>query len=244
MMMEAGINKFKCATIAEAEMLAMIGAGDVLLAYQPSVARLQRLLSLVKDYPQTVFSCLVDDRNVAVKVSGACVGAGVELGVYIDLNVGMNRTGIGSVEGAIDLYAFCMQLGGVRVIGLHAYDGHLRQTDMAERKRACDDAFDRVLRVRDGVVAKGFGEPVIVVGGSPSFPVHASRRDVECSPGTFIYWDRGYSLVLPEQGFLPAAVLVTKVISLPADGLVCLDLGHKSVASENELSKRVYFFEC
>ena len=35
MMRDAGIYKFKCATIAEAEMLAMIGAKDVLLAYQP-----------------------------------------------------------------------------------------------------------------------------------------------------------------------------------------------------------------
>src|SRR5688572_21275392 len=35
MMLQAGIKKFKCATIAEAEMLARAGAPDVLLAYQP-----------------------------------------------------------------------------------------------------------------------------------------------------------------------------------------------------------------
>ena len=105
LMKDAGIVKFKCATIAEAEMLAMEGAGDVLLAYQPSEARLQRLLLLVRDYPDTIFSCLVDDRDVAVKISKACVTAGVELGLYIDMNVGMNRTGIGSVDGAVELYA-------------------------------------------------------------------------------------------------------------------------------------------
>ena len=35
LMMDAGITKFKCATIAEAEMLGIAGAKDVLLAYQP-----------------------------------------------------------------------------------------------------------------------------------------------------------------------------------------------------------------
>ncbi len=35
MFIEEGINRFKCATIAESDMLAIAGAEDVLLAYQP-----------------------------------------------------------------------------------------------------------------------------------------------------------------------------------------------------------------
>ena len=50
MMMEAGISKFKCATIAEAEMLAMIKAKDVLLAYQPVGPKIKRLLRLIQQY--------------------------------------------------------------------------------------------------------------------------------------------------------------------------------------------------
>ncbi len=65
MFIEQGINRFKCATIAEAEMLAMAGAKDVLLAYQPAKAKARRLLELVKKFPQTVFSCLVDNENSA-----------------------------------------------------------------------------------------------------------------------------------------------------------------------------------
>src|SRR6478752_7057517 len=53
LMMDAGINKFKCATIAEAEMLAMINAPDVLLAYQPVGPKVNRLVQLVKTYPST-----------------------------------------------------------------------------------------------------------------------------------------------------------------------------------------------
>jgi D-serine deaminase-like pyridoxal phosphate-dependent protein len=66
---------------------------------------------------------------------------------------------------------------------------------------------------------------------------------VECSPGTFIYWDKGYSDGCPEQDFLPAAVLVTRVVSLPATGIVTTDLGHKSVAAENEITRRIFFLD-
>src|SRR5882762_7699430 len=51
LLLEAGIHKFKCATIAEAEMLAIAGAEDVLLAYQPVGPKLQRFVSLVRKYP-------------------------------------------------------------------------------------------------------------------------------------------------------------------------------------------------
>src|ERR1700750_934200 len=61
LMLDAGITKFKCATIAEAEMLGMANAPDVLLAYQPVGPKLERFIKLNKVYPATKFSCLVDN---------------------------------------------------------------------------------------------------------------------------------------------------------------------------------------
>ena len=55
LMMDAGITKFKCATIAEAEMLAMCTAPDVLFAYQPTGPKLNRFIQLIISYPQTRF---------------------------------------------------------------------------------------------------------------------------------------------------------------------------------------------
>src|SRR5690349_20538165 len=57
LMLNAGITKFKCATIAEAEMLAMVNAPDVVLAYQPLGPKLKRFTELIKKYPATKFSC-------------------------------------------------------------------------------------------------------------------------------------------------------------------------------------------
>ncbi|HEY6505858.1 MAG TPA: alanine racemase, partial [Chitinophagaceae bacterium] len=61
LMMQAGISRFKCATIAEAEMLAQCKAKDVLLAYQPLGPKLRRFVSLIQKYPATKFSCLTDN---------------------------------------------------------------------------------------------------------------------------------------------------------------------------------------
>src|SRR5438309_882794 len=51
MQMAMGIAKFKCATIAEAEMVAGCGAPDVLLAYQPVGPKVQRFVQLIKKFP-------------------------------------------------------------------------------------------------------------------------------------------------------------------------------------------------
>ena len=142
---------------------------------------------------------------------------------------------------ALDLYRSCAQLKGIKLLGLHAYDGHIHDKDLAERTKKCDAAFAIVSDLQKTIKNEGFPEPIIIAGGSLTYPIHAKREAIECSPGTFIYWDRGYSLNCQEQPFVPAALLISRVISLPDSTKICVDLGHKSVSAENELSKRVYF---
>ena len=241
LMLDAGIRKFKCATIAEAEMLALINAPDVLLAYQPNDTKIHRLLALMQTYPNTQFSCLVDNPTTARYLSEQAVAAGQVVPVYIDLNVGMNRTGLAPGDAVLTLYAELGQLPGVRPVGLHAYDGHLRNPDIMARAADCDAAFWPVQLLSETLVARGFARPVLVMGGSPTFPIHAKREGVECSPGTFIYWDEGYQTGLPEQPFTPAALVVSRVISLPDATKLCLDVGHKSVGAEGDLRSRITF---
>ncbi len=243
LMMDAGIYKFKCATIAEAEMLGMQNAKDVLLAYQPVGPKLERFMALIKKYPDTEFSCLIDNMASAAEHSNAFSEAGLQVAVYIDLNIGMNRTGIALGDEALELYQYCSTLPGIIIKGIHAYDGHIRDIDFAEKKKNCDEAFSLVEAFAEKIISKGLAKPIIIAGGSPTFSVHCKRENIECSPGTFIYWDKGYSVLCPEQEFICAAVLLTRVVSLPGDGMICTDLGHKSVAAENEITKRVFFPE-
>ena len=246
MMREAGIRKFKAASIAEAEMLGLAGAEDVLLAYQPVKPTLLRLLKLISAYPDTKYSCLVDNMDSArmfselARVKSRLVRTRSRLPVFIDLNVGMNRTGIKPAL-AFDLFKDLQNLSGIEFKGFHAYDGHIRDYDLAERTAHCDRDFKETEELRTKIQQAGHDLPLLVAGGSPTFAIHSARHHVECCPGTFIFWDKGYHDALPEQDFQYAALVLCRVISLPDENKICIDLGHKSIASENELQKRVYF---
>lgn len=233
LLIEEGIHKFKCATIAEAEMLGLAGAKDVLLAYQPVGPKIDRLLELTEQYPDTKYSCLVDNSAAAVAIAALFATADKVMPVYMDLNVGMNRTGIVPGAAALALYQELAHLPGVTPLGLHAYDGHLHDEDLETRRQKCDAAYVPVQALAQAITDSGLPAPVIVAGGTPTYPIHAEREGVECSPGTFIFWDWGYAQHLPDQQYDYAAVLVTRVISIIDGERLCLDLGHKSVAAEN-----------
>jgi len=242
-----GINKLKCATIAEAEMLGMCEAKDVLLAYQPLKAKFRRLLNVMEAYPTTKYSCLVDNVQTAQMISDLFRSSSfyasnkeLKMPVCIDLNVGMNRTGI-KPELAYHLYKEILNLPCLEFMAFHAYDGHNRDMDLVERAAHCDRDFKEAEQLRDRIEQEGHDFPLLIAGGSPTFAIHSTRRNVECSPGTFIFWDKGYHDALPEQDFLYAALVLSRVISLPDESKICIDLGHKSIASENELLKRAYF---
>jgi len=241
LLLETGVQKFKCATIAEAELLAICKAPDVLLAYQPVGIKIERLLQLIQQYPGTQFSCLVDNSSSAEQLSQAAAAHTITIDVYIDLNAGMNRTGIVPGDEAFELYSYASSLPGIDVKGLHAYDGHISNPDPVIRKAEVDAAFAPVFALVAQLTAAGLPQPVIIAGGSPSFPFHAADTRVECSPGTFVYWDQGYATQLKDQPFVPAALVAVTVVSFPAPGKVCIDLGHKAIAAESELIKRAFF---
>jgi D-threonine aldolase len=237
-----GIQKFKCATIAEAELLGICLAEDVLLAYQPNEAKLKRLIQLIEKYPATKFSCLVDSIEVAEMMENVLQENQINLPVFIDLNVGMNRTGI-LPERVFELFANLQKLPHIPVQGLHAYDGHIHDIDFEARIKSCRMAFNPVWKLLEVFENQGISDLKIIAGGSPTFPILAKEKRVECSPGTFVFWDKGYQENMPEQSFDIATFVVTRVVSLPEPNKICLDLGHKSIASEKVLNRRVYFPE-
>jgi D-threonine aldolase len=239
LMMESGIKKFKAATIAEAEMLAMIKAPDILLAYPVNGPKIKRLLKLIEKYPDSAFSCLVDQFEVAQTISSLFKDAKLKASVYIDLNVGMNRTGI-VPEKALHLYSQLVLLPSINILGLHAYDGHLKVQDLKIRTENCQQAFAPVLKLKQEIEKISRKPTTLIAGGSPTCFIHAAAGDRECSPGTFVFWDKGNAEQIPEQPFEWAALLVCRVISIPTPDKICVDLGHKSVAAENPLP-RVYF---
>jgi D-serine deaminase-like pyridoxal phosphate-dependent protein len=255
MQIALGITKFKCATVSEAEMTAACGARDVLLAYQPVGPNVARFVRLIKAFPNTKFSTIADDAETLRFLSAAASDAALQIEVFLDIDCGMHRSGVAPGPAATELYRLINKLPALNAGGLHAYDGHIHDRSPAERLKACETAFASVqaLRIELANVADvqrhsnasgslGRQGLPVVAGGTPTFPIHALRKDVECSPGTCILWDAGYASKLPDLPFLPAAVLLARVVSKPGGNRLCLDLGHKAVASENP-HPRVEFLE-
>ena len=239
LMMDAGITKFKCATIAEGEMLGMIGAPDVLLSYQPVGPKVNRFINLVNQYPATHFSCLIDNIHAAEYLSNLSAANNLLVDVFMDLNVGMNRTGILPAK-ALLLFEAVELLPAINMVGLHAYDGHIHDTDLLHRKQLVEHAFGKVIILAEAIESISDKKLIIVAGGTPTFPIHAQHQHIECSPGTFIFWDWGYKYSLPDEPFEYAALIITRIISIVDENTITTDLGHKSVAAENPLP-RVHF---
>jgi D-serine deaminase-like pyridoxal phosphate-dependent protein len=139
------------------------------------------------------------------------------------------------------MYREIINLPGLKAEGFHVYDGHIHNNDLAQRKDLCDEAFLPVGMFIEELAKEGIPPYKIVAGGTPSFPVHAIREGVELSPGTLLLWDYKSSSSFSDMNFLHAAVLLTRIVSKPGRDLICIDLGHKSVASEMP-HPRIYFF--
>ncbi|MFK7925699.1 MAG: D-TA family PLP-dependent enzyme [Bacteroidia bacterium] len=241
--LEAGIKKFKCATIAEAEMTASCGAEEIVLAYQPVGPKLNRWVSLIQRFPWVRFAALTDDEGIISQFARIAEKQEQNLWLLLDINAGMGRTGVAPGPKAKQLYRLIHEHPLLAPAGLHAYDGHIHKANLQERQAQSDKDFAAVLQLRNELQAEGMPVERLITAGSPSFPTHLEQEDVELSPGTTIFWDAGYGTAFQDMPFEPAALVLSRVISKPAPGQLCLDLGHKSIASENPPEKRVVFPE-
>lgn len=232
MQMAQGIQKFKCATIAEAELLARCGAEDILLAMQPVGANISRFFTLKETYPNTSFSTLVDNKITLNDIIALGKSRTNMIGLWLDIDNGMHRTGIEVGDEAKELYKSMVENPLIIAKGLHTYDGHIRNEDFVERRKVCDSAYEPVLKFKAELESEGLGPIGMVAGGSPTFPIHCKRPNIESSPGTTLLWDERYGTSFREMNFKIAAVLLTRIISKPEKNKLCFDLGHKSMAPE------------
>ncbi|MEZ5429905.1 MAG: alanine racemase [Verrucomicrobiales bacterium] len=236
----AGITKVKAATIAEAELAAAFGSTDILLAYPLVGPNIVRFLDLMQAWPDKAFSALADDPRAALTAARIAAGRGQTLSLWIDLDCGMGRTGIVPGEEAVSLCRLLATTPGLRFAGIHAYDGHIHDTDPAIRESRFNGIAGLIqefqARLLEAGVDAGSGG-----GWFSHLPPPCQQRCLGMQSGNDPSWDSGYGLEFPDLAFLPAAALLTRVVSKPGNGRLTLDLGHKAVAAEQPLGRRVRF---
>lgn len=246
--LKAGITRHKCATFAEAEMLARAGVKDIFLAYNMVGPNVLRAVRFLETFPDVTFAVTADDAEMIRALSAAvqllhATQPQAEVQVLLDLDTGLRRTGVSDAEQAAALYEQLLNSPGLRPVGFHLYDGQNHQTPLDERTAAVLKGWEFARSLKDDFVRRGWPVERIVCGGTGSFPVFATLEDpaVELSPGTCVFHDTGYGAAFPDMQFEPALWVLTRVISRPAPDRLTLDVGNKAVASDPPKGHRIDF---
>ena len=226
----AGVSHFKCATTREARHLLLTleeagVEGDVLLSHPLVGPNLGALGKLASSFPRSQVSVLVEDPELAQQVPS-------HLGLFVDVNPGMDRTGIPASRSHQILEV--ARAAGTRLRGLHYYDGHHHQSDPDERTAAIQAAWQPVESLIHRLESADLPVPELLCGGTPSFPVYAKFENprIRLSPGTCTLHDVGYGRKCPDLVFDVAAAVATRVVSNAVPGQLTLDVGHKAIAAD------------
>jgi D-serine deaminase-like pyridoxal phosphate-dependent protein len=232
--MAAGLTQFKCATVKELALLLELGVADVLLAFPLTVAHAERVRALAAAHPGTQVSVLVEQAAHLEPLRGS------GLGVFLDLNPGMDRSGRDPSDAVATLtLAQAVQDAGCRLRGLHWYDGHLAGVAAEQRDAVAHAGYDRLLQLVQSLEAAGLSIAELVVAGTPAAPSAlryprwgALRARVQISPGTVLLNDRTSLAQIPDWDLQPAAVVLSSVVSHPRPGRVTCDAGHKALSAD------------
>ena len=235
MLVERGIRNFKCATTLELLVACRSGAGDVLFAYPAVGANARRVREIADQFSQVRISVLAENGQ---QVGQWC---GSRVGVFLDMNPGMDRTGIEQSH-SDKVVELCRAIGnlGLEFRGLHYYDGHYGGLEQRERTAVAHAGYERLLNVVSELERSGIRVPELVTAGTPTFPCALSYEGFcrggfihRVSPGTVVYCDTTSLAQLPsEYGYRPAVLVLTRVVSQPRAGIVTCDAGHKAVAAD------------
>lgn len=212
-------------------MVAECGAAHAAIAYPLVGPNIARFAVLMRTYPDTTFYAIGDDITQLSMLSDHLSREGLRAGTLIDVNMGMNRTGT-PLEDVQALYAQCAAMDGLSLCGLHCYDGHLHDPDLDTRIQRSQAATDRAFAICDALRKEGHACEILIMGGTPTFPVHARHKGVFLSPGTIFLSDIKCLRNAGDLKITPAAGIWTRVVSHPAPGQFTLDLGSKGISTD------------
>ena len=221
--------------VAEAEVLAWGGVGDILVSNEVvGDAKLARLAALAKITRVAV--CADDAGNVA-RIAAAAEAAWVRLPVLVEIDVGMGRCGVQPGPEAVALAQVIAASAHLRFAGLQAYHGraqHFRSTE--ERGQAIGAAVDDVRRTVEQLRQQGLDCAIIGGAGTGTFEFEAaSGLYNEIQAGSYCFMDADYARNQggASAGFRHALFVLATVMSAARPGLAVLDAGHKAVAIDS-----------
>ncbi len=221
-----------CAKLAEAEMYLSSGVPSVLIANMVVTPHKLHRLAALQESGEAI--CAADDAGVVAAAGVAGTEVGRDIPLVVDVNIGMERTGVDSVEDAIALGRLIAETSGVELRGIMGYEGHVLALDPREEKvRVHGAALSMLKQVRDAFAAEGLAIDVVSAGGTGCYDLTVSYEGVtEIQAGGGVFMDAMYRSDCHVEDLTPSATVLATVTSRRGTKVIC-DAGFKSVSQSH-----------
>lgn len=227
---EHGAGGLTVAKVGEAQVMSHV-ADDVLMAY-PAVDP-WRCSGLARLAQSITVRVAIDSRNAADALSAAAGIAKSTIGILIDLDVGLHRTGVQSPGDALDLAQVVSKKHNLRLDGLFFYPGHIRGPNSPDQKDRLDAVNALVSEALDLFGRSGLSTSIVSGGSTPTaYQSHLIRGVTEIRPGTYVFNDMnsvGYGVATLDDC---AARVIATVVSTAVPDQVVIDAGSKTLTSD------------
>ncbi len=224
---DAGAIGVTCATIREAELMAASGIKDVLIANQ--IVGERKISRLAQLRQRADVKVIVDNADNIRELSAAASGQSLRFGVLIDVNTGMDRTGLPPGPAVVELAKAVDQREGLRFLGLMSWEGHtLAIANVEQRARATAGAIKQLVAMADDCRAAGLEVTIVSGGGSGTYQTTPFIKGMtEIQAGGAIFCDVIYQSWGVET--TPCLFVRSIVSSRPAPDRIVIDAGFKSL---------------
>lgn len=229
MQVDAGAIGIATATVWEALVMVQGGIDDVLVANQ--VVGRGKIAALAEAARSAQVTVAVDDMGNLDDLSAAALRAGSTIGVLVEIDVGMGRSGARSVADAKRVATHAAHLAGIDLRGVMGYEGHcMLEPDRDIRMVKARAAMDYLLSVVDELEAIGVEIRTVSAGGTGTYDITgANPRVTEIQAGSYIFMDAFHHSLMP--GFATALTVSASVVSRHG-AVVVLDAGRKAIGAD------------
>ncbi|MDH4136945.1 MAG: alanine racemase, partial [Anaerolineae bacterium] len=179
-----------------------------------------------------------NEANVA-ELGEAARAKGVELGILVELDIGLHRAGVAPGQPALELSRTVHETPGLRYLGLMAWEGHTRAIDDLDLRRQEIEKSVGLLTA-SAELCREAGLPVSIVsaGGSGTYYVTAFQPGItEIQAGGAIFCDVSCQNWGVETK--PSLFVRTMVTSRPAPDRIIFDAGFKALPKWTNTPKPV-----
>lgn len=226
MQLDAGAIGLTTATVWEASAMIDAGLSDVLIANQVvgpmKAAELARIAGIGR-----VITAVESEIN-AEELSAAARRVGSEINVLVEIDVGLHRSGVRSVDAALALGERIEKLPGLKLEGLLGYEGHcMLEPDRTVRVAKANASNAILIGAADVFDRHGLATEIVAGGGFGTWDITgANPRITEIHAGSYIFMDAFHRNLVP--GFEVGLTVLSTVISRAGD-LVVIDCGRKAI---------------